>query len=77
MQLQEQQLESLRREVRRANRRTYGAILGGSLILSATILSALDGYAKIMVGNLPLYSWILGSIGVAVLLAAWPNHRDD
>ncbi len=77
MQLQEEQINSLHRELRRANRRTWGAIVGGSLLVSATLLAAFDGYAKVMLGNLPLFSWILGGIGIAILLAAWPNYKDD
>jgi ubiquinone biosynthesis protein len=77
VELQDKQMSELRREIRRANRRTWGAIVGGSLLLSATILAALDGFAKPMLGDLPVYSWILGGFGVAILLAAWPDYRDD
>ena len=77
MQLQDQQIQSLHQELRRANRRTYGAILGGSLLISATLLAAFDGYAKTMLGDLPLATWLLGGFGVAILLAAWPNYKDD
>ena len=77
VELQDKQLRQLRGEIRRANRRTWGAIVGGSLLLSATILAALDGYAKPMLGDLPVYSWILGGVGLAILLAAWPDYRDD
>ncbi|TDY03747.1 ubiquinone biosynthesis regulatory protein kinase UbiB [Thiohalophilus thiocyanatoxydans] len=77
VELQERQIRQLRQEMRRNNRRTWSAIVGASLILSATILAALDGYAKTMLGNLPLYSWLLGGAGLAILLAAWPDYRDD
>ena len=77
VELQDRQMNQLRREIRRANRRTWGAIVGGSLLISATILAALDGFAKPMLGNLPVYSWIMGGFGIAILLAAWPDYRDD
>ncbi|MFP3873745.1 MAG: ubiquinone biosynthesis regulatory protein kinase UbiB [Thiohalophilus sp.] len=77
VELQDRQMRQLRREMRRANRRTWSAIVGASLILSATILAALDGYAKTMLGNLPVFSWLLGGAGLAILLAAWPDYRDD
>ncbi|MGD8546784.1 MAG: ubiquinone biosynthesis regulatory protein kinase UbiB, partial [Thiohalophilus sp.] len=60
IELQDKQVAQLRREIRRANRRTWGAIVGGSLLISATVLAALDGFAKPMLGNLPVYSWIMG-----------------
>lgn len=77
VELQDKQLRQLRGEIRRANRRTWGAIVGGSLLLSATILAALDGYAKPMLGDLPVYSWVMGAVGIVILLAAWPDYRDD
>ncbi|MGD8795275.1 MAG: ubiquinone biosynthesis regulatory protein kinase UbiB [Thiohalophilus sp.] len=77
IELQDKQVAQLRREIRRANRRTWGAIVGGSLLISATVLAALDGFAKPMLGNLPVYSWIMGGFGIAILLAAWPDYRDD
>ncbi len=77
VELQDKQLRQLRGEMRRANRRTWGAIVGGSLLLSATILAALDGYAKPMLGDLPVYSWVMGAVGIVILLAAWPDYRED
>ena len=76
MELQPEQMQQLQQEIRRANRRSFGAIVGGSLLVSAAVLTALDGYAPTMLGNLPLGSWLLGGLGVIVLLAAWPGDPD-
>jgi ubiquinone biosynthesis protein len=76
MELKPEQMQQLRREIRRANRRSFGAITGGSLLVSAAVLTALDGYAPTMLGSLPLGSWMLGSLGVIILLAAWPSDPD-
>ena len=76
MELKPEQMQQLQREIRRANRRSFGAILGGSLLVSAAVITALDGYAPTMLGNLPLGSWLLGSLGVIILLAAWPGDPD-
>ena len=68
------ELQRLRQEVRRANRRTISAITGTGLILAAAIIYGLDGYAPAMVLGAPLLSWMLAVPGVAILLACW---RDD
>jgi ubiquinone biosynthesis protein len=71
--LDDKQLQRLRDELRVNNRRTYGAILGSALIVSASVISALDGMQKVMLGPLPLISVVLGCFGVAILIAAWPR----
>ena len=76
MELQPGQLEQVKKEIRRANRRNYAAITGGSLVVSATLLVAFDGYTPTMLGNMPFSSWILGAIGVILLAAAWPNEQE-
>ncbi len=76
MELKPEQMQQLRREIRRANRRNYAAITGGSLLVSAAVIAALDGYAPTMLGSLPIGSWLLGSLGVVILLAAWPGDPD-
>jgi len=76
MELKPEQMQQLRREIRRANRRSFGAITGGSLLVSAAVLTALDGYAPTMLGALPLGSWLLGTLGAIILLAAWPGDPD-
>ncbi|MGD8784317.1 MAG: ubiquinone biosynthesis regulatory protein kinase UbiB [Thioalkalispiraceae bacterium] len=72
--LEEQQLKSIQQEIRRSNQRSYAAITGTGLFLSAAIITALDGYAKTMLWNMPYLSWLLGGIGIAILVAAWPRR---
>lgn len=76
MELDAEQMQALRREIRRANRRNYAVIAGSSLIVSAAILTGLDGYSPVMLGDLPLSAWLLGGLGVVFLLAAWPRDPD-
>jgi ubiquinone biosynthesis protein len=72
--LRDEQMQELRDEMRRNNRRIYGSIVGSGLLVSAAVISALDGYSKLMMGPLPFVSWILGSVGLAIILAAWPRR---
>lgn len=71
--LDDEQLKSIQDEIQRSNKRNYAAIVGTGLFLSAAIITALDGYAKTMLWNMPYISWILGSAGIAILAAAWPR----
>ena len=72
--LDDKQMQQLRHELRTNNRRTYGAILGSSLIVSASVISALDGFQKAMLGPMPLISVVLACFGAAILIAAWPRR---
>ncbi len=71
--LSEESLKTIQQQLKRSSRRNYAAILGTGLFLSASIIFALDGYAKTMLWNVPYISWMLGSVGIAILLAAWPR----
>lgn len=72
--LKDEQMEELREQMRQNNRRLYGAITGSGLVVSAAVISALDGFSKVMLGPMPTISWILGSFGLAIILAAWPRR---
>ena len=72
--LKDEQMQELRDEMRRNNRRVYGSIVGTGLVVSAAVISALDGYSKLMMGPLPFVSWIMGSVALAIILAAWPRR---
>ena len=74
LEMQARQMESLRQEIRNANRRSVFAIIGGSLIVSAAVIFSLDGYDKLMTAGAPIHTWILGALGVVFLLAAWPDE---
>ena len=68
-------IEKLRTDIVRAQRRQYVGLVGAVLLLSAAILSALDGYAPMMILDAPLMSWVLGGLGVLLLLFTWPESR--
>jgi ubiquinone biosynthesis protein len=70
------ELQKIRREIRRANSRTFFAILGGSLVVSAALLLGLDGYAPRMAYGAPVLSWSLAILGGLILLGNWPDNRD-
>ncbi len=67
-------LQHIRETLRAANGRTFGAIVGGSLLISAALL--LDGYAQPMALGAPLLTWLLGLAGVVILLAHWRGRND-
>ncbi len=66
----------LRRTLQRGQQRIYFAIVAAALLISAAVIHALDGYAPLMLGNAPLLTWLLGGVGVLLLVAAWPGSRD-
>ena len=85
MELPQSQLDEIKQEIRRANQRNFFTIVGSSLILSAALLIAFDGYSPIMLGGfsfgytdfngLPLSSWILGGLGLVILISSWPGRN--
>lgn len=68
-----QDLKRLRKEVRRANRRNFNAILGTGLLISAAIIYGLDGYAPLMALGAPLLAWLCGGLGLFLLVLNWPD----
>ncbi len=71
--LNDEQFNAIQDQLKRNNQRNFAALLGTGLFVSATIIFALDDYAKTMLWNVPFPSLVLGSVGIAVLLAAWPR----
>ncbi len=71
-----EELERVRREIRRSNQRTVLAVVGSAFILSAAILLGLDGFSPTMLGEAPVVSWLLGTVGLYLVWVAWPS-RDD
>jgi len=70
------ELKDLHREVRRSNRRSVAAIIGGSFIVSSALIYGLDGFSPVMLWGAPILTWLLGVVGVAFLLVAWPDDSD-
>lgn len=69
----ERELQAMRQVLKTSNRRTFAAILGAALVVSAFLTTALDGYTPTMAAGAPLLSWILGGLGVVIWLFAWPR----
>ncbi len=72
-----EELRRLRREVRRANRRTVGAITGSGLLLSAALVYGLVDYAPAMVLGVPLLTWLTGAAGILLLVLSWPGNNGE
>jgi ubiquinone biosynthesis protein len=75
LRMKSEDLASLRREIRRANQRTVLAVVGSALLLSAAAIYGLDGFQPAMVAGAPVLSWVLGALGVYLVLAAWPGEK--
>ncbi|MCP4469911.1 MAG: ubiquinone biosynthesis regulatory protein kinase UbiB [Gammaproteobacteria bacterium] len=75
VELRSRQIDELKSEIRRANRRNIRAIIGGSCVISASIIVGLDGIAPIMVGGwgllVPLASAALLIPGLYLLLSSY------
>ncbi len=69
------EIARLRRTLVAGQRRQFMAAIAVALILSASVLAALDGYAPRVVYGAPLSTWVLGALGVAILVLAWPGGR--
>jgi ubiquinone biosynthesis protein len=77
VELRSRQIDELKAEIRRANRRNIFAIIGASFIVSASIIIGLDGIAPIMVGKgqliVPLVSAALFIPGVYLLIRSFTD----
>ncbi len=63
-------------EIRHANYRTYRAIVGTGLILSASVIYAYTYPAlNTLPGGAPLLTWVLGGLGSIVLIFPWPARQ--
>lgn len=71
VQLHKQEMETLRQDMRRANRRSVHAVVGAALIVCAAVLLGFNAQGSIDVWRAPLLSWLLGGVGVGLLLGAW------
>jgi len=64
------QLDELKQQISKNNRRSIMAICGGSLLISAAVILGLDGFSPLMLGDAPLMTWLLGASGGLLLLSA-------
>jgi len=69
------QIDELKQEIRRANRRSVRAIIGAGFVVSASIIIGLDGIAPIMVGGrdiiVPLMSAVFFIPGLYLLASSY------
>ena len=71
---QSEQLEQLRAEITRANRRSIAVIAGAALALGGFLTLGLPDMPT--VGGAPVFSWALGAVGIlAMLIAALDAQR--
>lgn len=70
--LHKKDLEQIQRELRRTSRRNFFAMVGAALIISAAVLLGLDASSSLFLQT-PLLGWLLGGIGVGLVLGAWPH----
>jgi ubiquinone biosynthesis protein len=75
-QLSEQQaeLKALRYAVHQNGRRNFAGAVGAALVISAFVIAGLDGRSPMMLGDAPMISWVIGSLGGLIWLAAWPRR---
>jgi len=71
LQWDSRELEKLRKQMQRSSQRTIYAILGGALLVSASVIYGLDGYTPAMLGGAPLLTWVFGGMAAVLLLVAW------
>ncbi len=71
------EIDRLRAEIRRGNRRTVLAIVGAALLLGASVTLGLAGTGLPAVWGVPVWTWILGGAGICLAFAAWAGGRED
>jgi ubiquinone biosynthesis protein len=71
------ELKQLRREVRTANRRTIGTVVGTGLLIASAVIYGLDGYAPAMVLGAPLLSWLGLITGLLLIVLSWPGNDES
>lgn len=74
MEWRSEQIGALQETLRQANRRTFAAIVGAALLLSAALLKGLDARGPAL-GGAPLLSWLAAGLGTVVLLRGWYQGR--
>lgn len=76
VQVRSEDLAAIRRELRRANQRTVLAVVGAACIVSAATIYGLDGFQPTLIAGAPLPVWVLGVLGIYLIVAAWPGGEE-
>ena len=66
-------IEQLRAEIRRSNQRSVLAMIGAALLIGASVVLGLGGERLAVLWGAPVWTWILGGVGVCLVFAAWSN----
>ena len=74
--IRSEEIDRLRGEIRRANRRTVQAVIGAALLIGASVVLGLGGGRLAMAWGAPVWTWVLGGAGVCLVLAAWSGGGD-
>jgi ubiquinone biosynthesis protein len=64
------EMQLIRDEIKRSNRRTVLTIAGTGLLLGGLVTFGLDGFTPGLIAGAPLVSWVSGGLGALILLYA-------
>ena len=65
---QKQQIDQLRTQLQHNNRRSAVAITGAAFLLGSAVTYGLDGYQPLIVAGASIISWMMGGIGLFMLV---------
>jgi len=68
VELKATELEKIRTEIKRSNRRTVLATVGSAFVICAAVIFGLDGFSPAMVAGVPYLTWLLGGMGLGLLV---------
>jgi len=69
------EIRKLREEIRRGNQRSVLTVTAIGLLLCAFILIDLDGFRPAVVWGAPMVSWVLGGLGVFLLVVSLQHRK--
>ncbi len=75
LQWNSRELVKLRRELKRANRRSFVAIVAAAMLVAAVLVGT--GGAPAVAGDVPLLSWVLGGLALLLVVSDWPSGSRD
>ena len=70
------ELEKLRRDINRANRRTYGAVIAGALLISAALLHSLSRDSLNSFAGSHWIGWLLAATAILLIVRSRPRGDD-
>ncbi len=74
--MRDKQALLLHQQTQRLLKKVYIAIFASILLLSAVILTGLTAQNPVSFSDIPLPSWVLASLGLGVILYAWPSEKN-